>query len=156
MPLKLRQPLETKSLDTVRIAAFKFEDNKNVGTQWVEIWVVIGRMNNGLFEQFNDPITGKEHHKHIKIENGLHPLNHSMSLGRCDICGRWSQYGECSKTVCTGIIKPYDGMERLRKKMISPGPVLQSVKGLLYDFLINEIVPHPATFEPIQLLNVDI
>lgn len=155
MPHKLKKPLRTIELDTVRIAAIKIEDNPAKGSKWIEIWLVIGKMNGDIFEQHAHPIIGTEEYKYIKLENGFHPLKSGSFLGRCEKCGEWTlTENVCSETSCGGNIKPYDGLERLEKMIMRDVCFLESIKEQLYYFLLKEMVPDPDTSKVIKLLDI--
>lgn len=137
----LNDPKTTETLDTVKVVAFKVQDNPSANEFWMEIWSVLGRMDGSQFIEYVDPNTGQVAIYH-KIENGRNPLQNSQLLGQCDHtpCSEWA-LGAISGTcpVCEiGTIQPYDGYTRLYdgKKVKTKD---------IEDFCCDEQVPHPDT-----------
>lgn len=151
---KLNKPLKTETLDFIRIAAFKLEDNKYKGSKWVEIWVVIGKITNGVFDQYLNPITGGEEYLYIKLEDHFHPLKPGTKLGKCELCNSWTAENTCFKTACGGRIIPYDGLTRLENTALNSGLILVEFKKVLYDFLSKEVIPNPVSWEEMKILDI--
>jgi hypothetical protein len=162
MSLLLNQPFNLDPLDRVKLAALKIEENKSRGQRWVEFWLVFGRLSNPAdpesFVQYVDPITGREA-KYIKLEYGVHPLAPDTALGKCNICGKWfpTMMGSCDVEGCTGTIKGYDGWMRA-VSIVTAGnrTMFEEIRDNCYNFLINEIVPDPITWEPVKLLDAQL
>jgi len=153
-------PKETIALDRMRIAAFKVEDNVTQGRRWVEVWVVLGRRqiadDDTSFQQFVDPETGDEVYQYIKLENAMHPLSSGTALGKCSVCGNWmTAIGmDCDVEGCSGVSQAYDGAHRLILMQETNTTLSYTAfKQLLYSFLMDEMVPHPETWELVRLLD---
>lgn len=157
MPVQLSNPKQTVALDRIRIASFKVEDNPYRNQYWIEIWCVLGRMENGAFVEYLDPNTGAEA-VYFKIENGKHPLDNDQGLGRCNACGAWAKTisGNCEADGCSGEIQPYDGFVRLA---LGTPPALDTYRNILkdglYAFLTTEEVPDPVTGEMRKLIEAE-
>ena len=130
MPKLLREPKQAKKLDRVRIAAFKFQDNVFQGERWIEVWVVLGVVEDGQFQQYVDPETGEEVYQYIKLEDGAHPLAPGTAL------------------------EGYDGARRFILGNHGSTLTYSAFKEALYDFLANEEVPHPVTGEAVKVLDI--
>jgi hypothetical protein len=129
MPLKMNNPIKTVELDTIRIAAFKLEDNQTLGRRWCEIWTVIGRKNDdGVFIQYPNPYTGTEEYQHFKIEDGIHPLKPNR------------------------ILDDYNGLTRLLNTTAQDLSI-GNIKEILYNFLVTEKAPDLKTGEEIFLID---
>jgi hypothetical protein len=155
----LRSPKVSQTLDRVRIASIKIEENPYIGQRWVEFWLTIGRLTNpadeSSFIQHRDPDTGEDVFTYLKIENGMNPLQPGMALGKCGDCGAWAPAtsGECAG--CGGTISPYDGWTRL-VTLDSPNDTIRgAIAAIAYGFLTTEEVPDPETWEPKKLLDVE-
>lgn len=155
MPIRLTHPFQTVALDVAKLAAMKIENNPSKGTHWLELWVILGREEEGVFVQYADPRTGDMAPFHFKLEHGCHPLT-GLALGRCDTCGAWhpAAAGVCGKDACEGSIQPYDGMARMCQSVPAGALCMyEAIQKVIYGFLTTEEVPDPTTWEPIKLLD---
>jgi hypothetical protein len=157
MPLQLSSPKETVAIDQIRIASFKVEDNPYRNQYWIEVWCVLGRIENGAFVEYTDPATGAEA-VYYKIENGKNPLDNDQALGRCNVCGVWHKAigGSCTPEVCNGTVQPYDGFSRLA---LGEPTELDNYRNLLknglYSFMTTEEVPDPVTDQLRMLIEAE-
>jgi len=117
----------------------------------------LGRIENGTFIEYADPITGAEA-IYYKIENGKNPLDNDQALGRCNACGAWHKAigGNCTHEGCSGIVQPYDGFTRLA---LGTPTELDNYRNLLknglYGFLTTEEVPDLITGEMRKLIEAE-
>jgi len=155
VPIRLSNPLQTVTLDLARIAAMKIETNPCIGQMFVEIWVIVGRLEDGKLVQYPDPRTGQPAAWYFKIEDGNHPMAPNRALGRCPNCGAWHQTvaGVCGVEGCEGVIVPYDGMTRLCMAAPSGACMYEAIQNAAYAFLLGEKVPDPVTGELVKLLD---
>lgn len=159
MSKELIKQENTVTLDRIRIASYKYEDNKYNGTQWVEYWCVLGTLSNPIdessFVQYADPVTGKEVYLYVKIENGNHPLQSGTMLGKCDLCQKWvAKINGVCELCGRGDIIPYDGYTRLMNEKLSNKEHMESIKELAYSFLSKEEVPDISTWQNRKILEI--
>ena len=155
MPKLLREPKLSQILDRVRIAAFKVEDNIFQGQRWIEVWVVLGRLEGEEFRQYVDPETGAEIFRYLKLEDGMHPLAPGRALTKCDECGVWGTLrGGCQEDGCAGTMAGYDGARRFVLTEHQGPLTYVGFKQALYQFLAGEEVPDPITGELVTLLDI--
>jgi hypothetical protein len=154
MPVKLTHPYQTVTLDMAKVAAIKIEENPSVGSRWIEIWAVLGRMEEGVFVQYADPKTGQLAWRYFKIEDGRHPLLVNVGLGKCATCSQWLR-GQTSgqHEGCGGTVAPYDGWERLSAQLPVGANIREAIARAVYGFLLTEVVPDPDTWELAKLID---
>jgi len=160
MPVRLTQPKATVTLDQAKVAAIKIEENPSQGSRWIEVWVVIGRLEDPAdptsFRQYADPDTGQLAAWYFKIEDGKHPQAPSQALGRCTepTCRAWTPgqvAGACP--VCGSAVAPYDGWTRLTREAPQGASIREAIARSTYAFLLTERVPDLATGLPTLLLD---
>lgn len=162
MPVGLKTPLASVTIDKVKIAAIKIEENTSKGQQWIEVWLISGRYevedDSTTFVQYANPITGDEVFRYLKIETGHHPLSPETALGKCDQCGAWAKgqvSGPCLED-CGGHVVPYDGWARLTATVTQGGPIRDEIAMAAYGFLSSEEVPDPEDFtQMVKLLDAE-
>jgi len=159
MPVRLTNPLQSVTLETAQIAAIKIEETPHKGQRYVEIWVVFGRMEGDppVFVQYAHPRTGSEAAYYFKIENGHHPLEPSVGLGRCQNpdCHMWLRGqadGVCQQCGIDGV-QPYDGWSRIALAAPAGRTIYEAIGSAAYGFLLSEVVPDPVSWEPVRLLD---
>lgn len=165
MPVTLVEPKEAVLLDQARIAAIKIENNPYMGTYWIEVFLVYGRMVADVWEQHADPNNGAiaQYYRIAPGENpharpafsGSDPSGSGSPLGKCDGCGAWDiskRSGPCSGEGCNGTVHPYDGFQRLAAAAPRGASNYDVIKNAVYDFLTTEEVPDPVTGEIRKLL----
>lgn len=149
MPVLLNKPIDTVSLDQAKVANINIETNEEQGRQWVDLYIVYGKVINELFTQHAHPKSGVEAEQ-LHFETGLHPEQANVALGVCNTCSKQfigAVSGDCDVDGCAGQIEPYDGMIRLI------GPVYELIKNHMYNFLLNEQVIDVETGEMKKLLD---
>jgi len=154
VPVKLNHPYQSVSLDTVKVAAIKIEENTAHGTRWIEVWAILGRMEDGQFVQYADPFTGQLAWRYFKIEDGNHPCQSNLGLGKCGTCHGWLR-GQTSgeHEGCGGVVAPYDGWERLTAAIPAGASIREAIARAVYSFLLSERVPDLGTWEPAPLID---
>lgn len=164
MPLKLAEPKQSVAIDEARVAAIHIENNPFKGTQWIDIYVVLGREVDGVWQQYVDPIS-EAIAQYYRITPGCNPharptffghgpLGDGVALGKCNVCGVWHpiKSGPCSEEGCEGTVEPYDGFQRLVSLVPVGDTIYDAIKNAVYAFLTSEQVPDPLTGEIRPLL----
>jgi hypothetical protein len=162
MSVILKTPVNTVSLDRIRIASIKIEYNPSIGQLWTEYWLTIGKLlvpdDQTTFKQYYDQQTGAEVFAYLKIEDGMNPFRPGMALGKCAECGKWFNAisGACDVDGCGGIINPYDGWTRMASVIVPEGTIFNAISTSSYAFLAAEEVPDPDTWELKYLIDVEL
>jgi len=156
----ISHPDPTVPLDKARIASYKPELNAGQGRLWLEVWVVLGKLldpeDEDSFVEYPVPSTGAAALE-FKIEDGVHPLRPGTGLGKCDQCGEWHprMSGPCGLPGCEGTVIMYDGFSRIRTppEEIDGDCCFLIHSAKMLEFLVNEEVPDPDTWEMVKVLD---
>lgn len=137
MAKALISPKVSVTLDMARIMSINIETNPckhGLGSnhQYIDCFVVWGRMVDGVFAEQMDPEThaiaqyyrvtdGCNPHSRLALP-GMDPSSDGAPLGRCDevICLAWQDrgLGELCPDCETGTVQPYDGFTRAGSAVI--------------------------------------
>jgi len=156
MPVNLTEPAPSIVIDKARIANIVIEHNPFLGQYWLLVYVVLGRLVDGVWEQRTDPEDGATA-LFFRIQPGINPHAQKAypgqpapgagaALGKCDTCGAWHHQaaGDCTEDGCAGTIQPYDGFERLCLAAPAGSTCYEVIKTAVYSFLTTEEAPDPA------------